>query len=75
MNMNSNKQQFKKSLICAIKATVQCISSLYEQLIKEQAAVFSGDVGVVGLVVGVPLCFHSRDRNAHKYTTGITMWL
>lgn len=39
-------------IICAIKATVQCIASLYEQLIKEQTAVFSGHVEVVVVLAG-----------------------
>lgn len=51
--INSNLKK-KRSLICAIKATVQYISSLYEELIKEQTAVFSGNVEVVVVVGGSP---------------------
>lgn len=67
-----SEKAITKTPFCVSKATTQCAPSLYEWLIKEQTVVFSGNVGWVGVP---PFCSRSRDRNTHKYTTRITMWL
>lgn len=71
----NNEQQLKKEKASFVRATAQCTPSLYEWLIKEQTVVFSGNVGGWRGGGGVPPSALSRDRNAHKHTTGITMWL